>query len=148
MRHSGEILWMVMLLLLILAMGMMYLSGAQLQAIRTNQWHDISIRTEYEVDKALAHFIKSPTQLAKTPLGDINYWPNEPLSSWQKNANAYHEVTEWGSEVHIIIEGLPNKQTLFRINGLGYHSMGGILKKQCVISCVETMCRRLSCIIS
>ena len=147
MHNSGEMLWMVMLLLLILAMGMMYLSDAQLQAIRINQWHDMAVRTEVEVDKALTHFSKSPMQLSQTPFVDINHWPNEPLSSWQKNASAYHEMTEWGGEVHIIIEGLP-KKTLFRINALGLHPMGVILKKQCVISCLETMCRRLSCIMS
>jgi len=137
-----------MLLLFLLAMGMFYLSDAQLQAIRVNQWHDIAVRTEDEMDKVMSRFMKSPTQLPQILLGDINSWPNEPLSSWQKNASAYHEMTAWGGEVHIIIEGLPHKRTLFRINALGYHPKGGILKKQCVISCVETMCRRLSCIMS
>ena len=148
MHSNGEILWMVMLLLVILAMGMLYLSNTQVQAIRINQWHDTAVRTELALDKALSHYMQLPTQLAQVPLGDINHWPNEPLSSWQKNSNAYHEMTEWAGEVHIIIEGLPSKQTLFRINALGYHPMGGILKKQCVISCLETMCRRLSCIMS
>jgi hypothetical protein len=145
---SGEILWMVMLLLVILAMGMSYLSNEQMQAIKTNQWHDMTLRTAHAVDVAISRFMESPAQLsnATSLFVDINHWPNAPLSSWQKNASAYHEMTEWGGEVHIIIESLPDKQPLFRINALGYHPQGGILKKQCVISCHETRCRRLSCI--
>ncbi|MFI4955747.1 MAG: hypothetical protein ACHQAX_00885 [Gammaproteobacteria bacterium] len=141
---------MVMLLLVILAMGMLSLSNHQVQAIRVNQWHDTAIRMDHAVDMALLRFMESPAQLpqAMAPMGNINQWPNEPLSSWQMYPGAYHEMTEWGGEVHIITEGLPNKQTIYRLNALGYHPLGGVLKKQCVISCEETMCRRLSCIIS
>lgn len=148
MRIKGEVLWIVMLLLAILAMGMLFIASQQLQFMRTNQWHDMAIRIDYETDKALSEFLVSPLQFPvdAIPMDAIDVWPNAALLDWQRCNRGYHQFYEWEGEIHMVMEMLSNEQTIYRLNVLGYHPSGILMKKQCVIGCEKGMCRRLSCI--
>lgn len=142
----GDILWFVMLVLMVLAMSAMQLSGMQHQALRVAQWHDIAWRTEWAVDDALMRYAYAPSQFPgpTTPDMGSSYWLHASLGQWRAFPSAVHEITAWGTEVHVIMEAISSEPEIFRVNALGYHPSGTLLRKQWVMACTLEHCQQMS----
>ena len=142
--YKGEILWMVMMMLMILGLSGMQIAAQQAQAQRLAQWQDTYIHTAWEVDAALSRYAKSPEQFPGG-LSDSNEdLMKASLAIWQRFPRAVHETHASGIEVHVIMEAVPGSLRIFRLNALGYHPSGTLLKKQWVIACGQALCRQLS----
>lgn len=135
-----------MFLLMLFAMGMVHVTTQQRQAMRINHWHDVALRTAWAVDDALARYAVAPHLFptGTSIMGDVDRWLVAALPVWQAFPGALHETTAWGGEVHVIMEAMPGEPMIFRLNALGHHPSGALLRKQWVLVCVQEVCRQVS----
>lgn len=142
--HRGEILWMVMLILLIIALSASRIALMQAHAQRLLQWEDQQIRTQQALEQVLSRYVGSPAAFPGGSVPINEELMSKPLSYWQAHPYAIHAIGETGIEVHVIMESIRGTPVYFRLNGLGYHPAGTLIKKQCLFACYAGTCLQLS----